>query len=70
MSQVLVAKQKRSEYLVFQDLYFGQKPISVMTSVTEAVCYVCKKGLNDGLSITAKTSGKKINLFCDMHFPR
>ncbi|MGI0009804.1 MAG: hypothetical protein ACREAE_00195 [Nitrosopumilaceae archaeon] len=70
MSQVLVSKQKRNEMLLFQDLYFIQKPASVKSSVTEAICNVCKKGLEDGLSVTAITTDHKIRLYCDNHFPK
>lgn len=70
MSQMLVSKQKRNEMLLFQDLYFIQKPASVKSSVTEAICTVCKKGLDDGLSVTAITTDHKIRLYCDNHFPK
>jgi hypothetical protein len=70
MSQMLVSKQKRNEMLLFQDLYFIQKPASVKSSVTEAVCNVCKKGLEDGLSVTAITTDHKIELYCNNHFPK
>lgn len=69
MSQMLVSKQKRNEMLLFQDLYFVQKLASVKTSVTEAACDLCKKGLEDGLSITAISTDKKIRLYCANHFP-
>ena len=70
MSQVLVSKQKRNEMLLFQDLYFVQKPVSVKSGVTEAICSVCKKGLEDGLSVTAITTDHIIRLYCDNHFPK
>jgi hypothetical protein len=70
MSQMLVSKQKRNEMLLFQDLYFVQKSTSIKSSVTEAVCNVCKKGLEDGLSITATTKDYKTRLYCDNHFPK
>ena len=68
MSQVLISKQKRNEMLLFQDLYFIQNSVSVKSSVTEAVCSVCKKGLEDGLSITAITTDNKTRLYCENHF--
>jgi len=54
MSQMLVSKQNSKERLLFQDLYFVQKPVSIKSSANEAVCDICKKGLGDGLSVTAK----------------
>ena len=70
MSQMLVLKQKRSEMLLFQDLYFIQKPASIKSSVIEAVCSVCKKGLEDGLSVTVSTTNHKLRLYCGNHFPK
>jgi hypothetical protein len=70
MSQVLVSKQKRNESLLFQDLYFVKKPESVKSSVTEAVCDICKKGLDAGLSITALITEQRTKLYCDNHFPK
>ncbi|MGI0082595.1 MAG: hypothetical protein ACREAF_03895 [Nitrosopumilaceae archaeon] len=70
MSQILVQKQRRNEHLLFQDLYFARKPAVVKTSVMEAVCDICKKGLEDGLSVTATTIKNKTKLFCEMHLPK
>ena len=70
MSQLLISKQKSNEKLLFQDLYFVQKPVSVKSSVTEAVCDVCEKGLGDGLSVTAISTENKIRLYCNNHFPK
>ncbi|HSD04892.1 MAG TPA: hypothetical protein VLB45_03965 [Nitrosopumilaceae archaeon] len=70
MSQVLVSNQKRNESLLFQDLYFVRKPKFVKSSVTEAVCEICKKGLEDGLSVTALSSEHKTKLYCNNHFPK
>jgi hypothetical protein len=70
MSQMLVSKQKSKEMLLFQDLYFVQKPVSIKSSANEAVCDVCKKGLEDGLSVTAISADKKIRLYCDNHFQK
>ena len=68
VSQILVHKQKRGENLLFQDLYFIRKSPDVKSSVEELVCDICKKGLEDGLSVTAKTIGQKTKLFCGIHF--
>jgi len=70
MSQMLVSKQNSKERLLFQDLYFVQKPVSIKSSVNEAVCDICKKGLGDGLSVTAIPTDNKIRLYCDNHFPK
>ena len=67
---MLVSKQKSKERLLFQDLYFVQKPVSIKSSANEAVCDVCKKGLEDGLSVTAISTDNKIRLYCDNHFPK
>ena len=69
MSQVLVSKKKRNESLLFQDLYFVQKPVPIQSSVTQAVCEICKKGLDDNLSVTAIPVDKKTRLYCENHFP-
>jgi len=70
MSQMLVSKQKRNEKLLFQDLYFVQKPVSIKSSVTEAVCDLCKKGIDEGLSVTAISIDNKLRLYCNNHFPK
>jgi len=70
MSQMLASNQKRNEMLLFQDLYFVPKPASLKTSVIDAVCDVCKKGLEDNLSVTAISTDKKTRLYCDNHFPK
>jgi hypothetical protein len=50
-----------------QDLTFIKIP-EIKSSVTEVECYVCGKGLQDGISITAKTLSHGIVLFCDAHY--
>ena len=40
----------------------------VQSSVSKVECYVCGKELADGHSITAKTLGNGIVLFCDIHY--
>ena len=69
MSQMVVHKKNRSENLLFQDLYFKPKSAAVKSTVMEAICDICKKGLEDGLSVTAKTTGQKVRLFCEDHLP-
>lgn len=69
MSQLLVQRLKRSDLLLLQDLYFPLQRTQLKTSVKAAVCNVCRKGLDDGLSVTAKKIGQKTNFFCKNHLP-
>jgi len=69
MSQILAPSQKRSEILLFQDLYFVKKGTALKTAVQEAVCSICEKGLEDGVSVTAKTIRQKTKFFCQYHLP-
>ncbi|MDE1842416.1 MAG: hypothetical protein KGH95_02075 [Thaumarchaeota archaeon] len=59
----------RSKSLLFQDLYFPRKKTSVKATVSEALCTICQRGLDDGVSITAKRIGPKLRLFCQYHMP-
>jgi len=69
MSQILAPRQNRNEILLFQDLYFIKKALAVKTAVKEAVCSICEKGLEDGVSITAKSIREKTRFFCQYHLP-
>jgi hypothetical protein len=69
MSQILAPRQNRNEILLFQDLYFVKKIAPLKTAVKEAVCSICEKGLEDGVSITAKTIREKTRFFCQYHLP-
>ncbi|HYL66661.1 MAG TPA: hypothetical protein VEU72_05870 [Nitrosopumilaceae archaeon] len=69
MSQILATSQNRNEILLFQDLYFVKKTTPLKTVVKNAVCSICEKGLEDGVSITAKTIREKTRLFCQYHLP-
>ena len=40
----------------------------IQSSVSKVECYVCGKGLAEGLSISAKTLSNGIVLFCDVHY--
>lgn len=51
---------------LMQDLYF--KKTEVKSSVSEAECYICGKGLQDGYRITAKTLSNGMALFCNVHY--
>jgi hypothetical protein len=70
MSQILIPDFDRSKSLLFQDLYYPRKKPIVKTTVAEAACTVCQKGLEDGLSITAKRVGLNLRLFCQYHIPQ
>jgi len=69
MSQILAPRQNRNEILLFQDLYFVKKTSTLKTAVKEAVCSICEEGLEDGVSITAKTIRGKTRFFCQYHLP-
>jgi len=69
MSQILIPEFDRSKSLLFQDLYFVRKKTPVITTVKEATCTICQKGLEDGVSVTAKRVGMKLRLFCQYHIP-
>ena len=68
MSQVLEHVADKSSVLL-QDLYFVKKRMSVKSSVIEAVCTICDKGLDDGISVTAKKIGRGMRFFCQYHLP-
>jgi len=70
MSQILVPSVDKSQVLLFQDLYYERKKAPVQSAVKEAVCTICEKGLEDGVSVTAKKIGQKMRLFCQYHMPK
>ena len=70
MSQVLIPGFDRSKSILFQDLYFARKKAPVKTTVSEAACTVCQKGLDDGMSVTAKRIGLRLRMFCQYHIPQ
>jgi len=69
MSQILASRHNRNENLLLQDLYFVRKGTPVKTDVHEAICGICEKGLDDGLSVTARTIRQKTKFFCQHHLP-
>ena len=69
MSQVLEHVADRNGILL-QDLYFVKKRTSVKSSVSEAICTICDKGLDDGISLTAKKIGRGMRFFCQYHLPK
>jgi hypothetical protein len=70
MSQILVPELDRYKSLLFQDLYFVIKKTPVETTVMEATCVICRNGLEDGVSVTAKRVDMKLRLFCQYHLPK
>ena len=70
MSQILAPRVDKSQVLLFQDLYYEKKKAPVQSTVKEAVCTICEKGLEDGVCVTAKKIGQKMRLFCQYHMPK
>jgi hypothetical protein len=53
---------------LIRDLIFKTEPVFLRTDVHEMNCYVCKKGIQDGTSLTAKTLDSKNVMLCEKHF--
>jgi len=68
MSQIL-AHSVEANKILLHDLYFIKKRTHFKSTVTEAVCTICDKGLGQGVSVTAKKIGQKMRLFCQHHLP-
>ena len=64
MSQ-LVYSEKSS---LIQNFVLKTEPIFLRTDAHEMSCYVCKKGLQDGTSLMAKTLDSKNIMLCEKHF--
>ena len=64
MSQ-LVYSEKSS---LIQNFVLKTEPIFLRTDAHEMSCYVCKKGLQDGISLMAKTLDSKNIMLCEKHF--
>ena len=64
MSQ-LVYSEKSS---LMQDFVLKTEPLFLRTDAHEMSCYVCKKGLQDGTSLMAKTLDSKNIMLCEKHF--
>ena len=50
---------------IMQDTKMHQE---IQSSVSKVECYVCRKGLAEGHSVSAKTLANGILLFCDVHY--
>ena len=64
--QITVRKRQR----LHNELNFGTKKPQLKTTVLLTNCNVCGKGLEDGFSLTAKTTGSGTLFFCDSHYHR
>ena len=53
---------------LIQDFILKTEPIFLRTNAHEMNCYVCKKGIQDGTSLTAKTLNSKNIMLCEKHF--
>jgi hypothetical protein len=65
MSQILLGRPKNT--VLYSEMYFPRNKNVLRSSVTEALCCVCRQGLEDGKSITAKQVGSKTILVCAFH---
>ncbi|KAF6242674.1 hypothetical protein C6988_05635 [Nitrosopumilus sp. b1] len=65
MSQIL--ERPKNSRLLIQDFLPFQKPL-VKSSATSISCYICGKGLEDGLSLTAKHTPMGSLFFCGSHY--
>jgi len=53
---------------LIQDYILKTEHVFLRTNANEMSCYVCKKGLDDGTSLTAKTLDFKNVMLCEKHF--
>ena len=53
---------------LIQDFVLKTKPVFLLSDAHEMSCYVCKKGIEDGVSLTAKTLNSKNVMLCEKHF--
>jgi hypothetical protein len=54
--------------LLIQDFFLTTESVFLRTNAHEMSCYVCKKGIEDGTSLTAKTLDSKNVMLCEKHF--
>jgi hypothetical protein len=50
------------------DYVLKTESVFLRTDAHEMNCYVCKKGIQDGTSLTAKTLNSKNVMLCEKHF--
>ena len=53
---------------LIQDFVLKTERVFLRTDAYELNCYVCKKGIEDGTSLTAKTLDSKNVMLCEKHF--
>ena len=53
---------------LIQDFVLKTEPIFLRTDANEMSCFVCKKRIQDGTSLTAKTLDSKNIMLCEKHF--
>jgi hypothetical protein len=53
---------------LIQDFVLKTEPVFLRSNANEMNCYVCKKGIEDGTSLTAKTLDSKNVMLCEKHF--
>ena len=66
MSQQLTVRKKGR--LFYNELNFGTKKPQLKTLVSQTKCSICGKGLDDGFSLTAKSTYSGTLFFCDIHY--
>ena len=64
MSQLVYSKKSS----LIQNFVLKTEPLFLRTDAHEMSCYVCKKGLQDGTSLMAKTLDSKNIMLCEKHF--
>jgi len=64
MSQIVHSRKSS----LIQDFVLKTEPFFLRTDAHEMNCYVCKKGIEDGTSLTAKTLDLKNIMLCEKHF--
>ena len=53
---------------LIQDFILKTEPVFLKTDADEMSCYVCKKGIEDGVSLTARNLNSKNVMLCEKHF--
>ena len=53
---------------LIHDIVLKTEPVFLRTNAYEMSCYVCKKGIEDGTSLTAKSLDSKNVMLCEKHF--
>jgi hypothetical protein len=68
MSQQTIVRKRPQ--LLYNEIGFGPEKPQLKTSALQTNCNVCGMGLEDGISLTAKTIQSGTLFFCDFHYPR